>query len=193
MQSVGDLMQHSIKKIIIFIVLVVAGTGGYFWWKSKNQSNDTLKIIDTQFVRDVDAIDALFHKGDNFYWMIAGNSDYSVKFMVEHATSSQYEKLHNLILKSAFLDGKLVGFLAYFKISPHVWRILYIIVDQDFRKQGIAKKLLQYAVQACVDQGALKVILFTRSNNFKAQSMYKNFGFKIIDTDDIGVWMSWHK
>ena len=187
-------MQHNIKKFIIFVLLALGVGAGYFLWQSKQQSNDPLKIIDTNFERDGDAIDALFHKGDNFYWMIAGNPDYSVKFMLEHATTSQYEKRHDLILKSAFLDGKLAGFLAYYKMSQHVWRILYVIVDQDFRKQGIAKKLVQYALKACVNAGALKVILFTRSNNFKAQAMYKSFGFKIVDTqDDLGVWMSWLK
>ncbi len=193
MQSAGDLMQQSIKKIIIFVGFVFAIAAMYVVWQSKNQSQDPLKIVDTVFERDGDAIDALFHKGDNFYWMIAGNPDYSVKFMVEHRTNSQHEKRDNLILKSAFLDDKLVGFLAYFKISQHVWRILYVIVDQDYRKQGIAKKLVNYGVQACVDKGALKVLLFTRNNNFKAQAMYKKFGFKIIDTDEIGVWMSWNK
>lgn len=193
MQSVGDLMQHSIKKIIFFLALTLSVGVGYFLWQSKQQSQDALKIIDTNFERDANAIEALFHKGDNFYWMVAGNPNYSVKFMLEHATTSQYEKRHDLILKSAFLNDTLVGFLAYFKISQHVWRILYVIVDQDFRGQGIAKKILKYGVDACVKQGALKVILFTRSNNFKAQSMYKNFGFKIVDTDEIGVWMSWLK
>ncbi|MBP6892106.1 GNAT family N-acetyltransferase [Candidatus Babeliales bacterium] len=186
-------MQYIIKKIIIFVLIIIGCGAGYFYWQLKTQQNDTLKIIDTNFEHDADAIDALFHKGDNFYWMVAGNPDYSVKFMLEHATTSQYEKRHDLILRSAMIDGKLVGFAAYYKISQHVWRLLYLIVDQDFRKQGIAKKLLNSTIEEMVQRGALKVILFTRNNNFKAQSMYKKFGFKIVDTDEIGVWMSWLK
>lgn len=193
MQSVGDLMQPSIKKIIIFALFILVVGVGYFAWQSKQHEQNSLKVVDTNFERDGDAIDALFHKGDNFYWMIAGNPNYSVKFMLEHASSSQSEKRHDLILKSAFLDDKLVGFLAYFKISKHVYRILYVIVDQDYRKQGIAKQLVHYGVSDCVKRGALKVILFTRSNNFKAQTMYKKCGFKIIETDEVGVWMSWNK
>lgn len=193
MQSVGDLMQFSIKKIIVFVLFAIGCGAGYFFWQSQVQPKDALKIVDTHFERDADAIEALFHKGDNFYWMVAGNPNYSVKFMLEHATTSQYEKRHDLILRSAMIDGKLVGFAAYYKISQHVWRLLYLIVDQDFRKQGIAKKLLSSTVQEMVKRGALKVILFTRSNNFKAQAMYKKFGFKIVDTDELGVWMSWLK
>ncbi len=186
-------MQRNIKKIIIFGLLILGVGSGYYFWQLKQQPQDSLKIVDMVFERDADAIEALFHKGDNFYWMIAGNPDYSVKHMLEHRVNNRYEKRQNLILKSAFLDEKLVGFLAYFPKSKHVWQLLFLIVDQDFRKQGIAKKLLNFGVQAAVNQGALKVILFTRSNNFKAQAMYKNFGFKIIDKDDIGVWMSWSK
>ncbi|OGB86332.1 hypothetical protein A3J41_03135 [candidate division TM6 bacterium RIFCSPHIGHO2_12_FULL_38_8] len=128
------------------------------------------------------------------YWMYAGSADgYSVKFMLEHATSSQYEKRHDLILKSAMIDGKLAGFLAYYPKSVHVWKLLFLIVDQDFRKQGIAKKLLSFAVKDMVARGALQVTLFTRNNNFKAQALYKNFGFKLTSSDAIGVWLSWHK
>lgn len=180
-----------IKKLILFVVLVVSiGLGYYFWSKP---SNDSLKIVDFNFERDAQAIDALFHKGDNFYWMIAGNPEYSVQFMLKHATSSQDEKRHDLILKSAMLDGNLVGFLAYHSKSVHVWRLLFLIVDQDFRKRGIAKKLLHFAVTDMIAHGALKITLFTRNNNFKAQALYKNFGFKVIDSDSIGVWLSWNK
>jgi ribosomal protein S18 acetylase RimI-like enzyme len=184
---------QKIKKLMIFFVLIVgAGVGCYFW--NLKQSANPLKIVDFNFERDADAVDALFHKGDNMYWMYAGNPDeYSVKFMLEHATNSQYEKRHNMILKSAMLNGKLVGFLGYYPHSKHVWQLLFLIVDQDFRKQGIAKKLLDFVVADIVKRGALRIILFTRNNNLKAQALYGNFGFKIFTSDDVGVWMSWHK
>jgi ribosomal protein S18 acetylase RimI-like enzyme len=189
MKSVGSWMK-TIKKLIIFSTIVVGlGLGSYFF----KQSEGSLKIQNFNFDTDADDVETLFHKGDNFYWMIAGNPEYSVKFMLKYKTTSQEEKTQNLILKSAKIDGKIVGFLAYYQMSAHVGRLLFLIVDQEFRKQGVAKKLLNFAVKDMVSMGDLKILLFTRSNNFKAQSLYKSIGFKIIDSDETGVWMSWYK
>lgn len=180
------------KIVMIFLLSVVGVSVGYYCWHL-SRLKDSVQIVDFDFERDGDAVDALFHKGDNMYWMVAGNPDYSVKFMLKYQTTSQEEKRHDLILKSAMLDGQLVGFLAYNPKSIHIWKLLFLIVDQDFRKQGIAKKLLNFAVQDMVKRGALQIKLFTRNNNLKAQALYKNFGFKITRTDDIGVYLSWNK
>lgn len=190
MNSVGSRMQIVKKGVILSAILVGLVIGSCFYLK---RSEESLKIQNFNYENDADDVEALFHKGDNFYWMIAGNPEYSVKFMLKHKTTSQEEKRQDLILKSAKINGKLVGFLAYHQMSAHVGRLLFLIVDQDFRKQGVAKKLLNFAVQDMVAMGDLKILLFTRSNNFKAQALYKSVGFKIIDSDEIGVWMSWYK
>ena len=184
-------MQNN-KKLILFALFLVGVACGCYVWRSK-QSDNSLNIVGFNCDQDADAVDALIHKGDNMYWMIAGNPDYSVKFMLEYQTTSQQEKRHDLILKSAFFDDQLVGFLAYYPKSQHVWRLLFLIVDQNVRKQGFAKKLLNFAVQDMVKRGAFQISLFTRNNNLKAQALYKNYGFKLTSVDDIGVWLSWNK
>ena len=174
-----------IKKIIMLAVLF-AGIGiGYFAWRGQQDSSG-LQIKNFNYDKDAAVVDQLFHKGDNLYWMLCNQSHatgYSIDFMLRNQTSCQYAKKHDLILKTATIDGKIVGFLAYYPESIHVWRLLFLMVDQDYRRQGIAKKLLNFVVSDMFARGALQIILATRNNNFKAQKLYENFGFSLVDSD----------
>lgn len=178
------------------LAVVIAGIGlGYVVWRS-HQDSSGLQIKDFNYTKDAAVIDALFHKGDNLYWMLCNQSHatgYSIDFMLRNQTSSQQAKKHDLILKVATLEGKIVGFLAYYPESIHVWRLLFLMVDQDYRRQGIAKKLLKFVVVDMFARGALQIILATRNNNFRAQALYKNFGFSLVDSDYQFVHFSLHK
>lgn len=180
-------------KIIIGIVFIFSlSLTCYLLLGSKNQND--LQIQQFDYVKDAQAVDQLFHKGDNFYWMIAGNPDYSVDFMLKYATSSQYEKKHNMILKVAKLNEKVVGFLGYYPQSTHIWRLLFVLVDQDVRRQGVGKKMVKFALQDMVSKGALQIRLCTWDNNFKSQGLYKGLGFKFSHKEDSNVvWFTWNK
>ncbi|HSW75487.1 MAG TPA: GNAT family N-acetyltransferase [Candidatus Saccharimonadales bacterium] len=180
------------KKSIFFLILVVIGIGFgtayYFWPKNK-----AVEIQDFDFKKDSAKVEALFHKGDNYYWMIGSGSAYSLDHMLRYKSSSQYEKKYDMVLKVLKVGDNIAGFLGYFPHSAHVWQLLFLMVDQDFRRQGIAKKLLKFAVDDMVARGAIKVRLDTRDNNFKAQNLYKNFGFKLTGSDNGFVHFSWYK
>lgn len=172
--------------IILFFGIVLAGCGlWYFAWKPQ-QFDSSFCIRDFDYSRDHQAVEDLFNKGDNFYWMVAmeGGGSYSIDFMLRNKTSSQFETKRDLVMKVATIDGKLAGFMAYHPLSGRVWKLLFLIVDQDFRRQGVAKKILKYSVDDMMSRNALRIDLGTRNNNFKAQNLYKNFGFKYIDADD---------
>ncbi|MBP7854453.1 GNAT family N-acetyltransferase [Candidatus Babeliales bacterium] len=175
------------------IVFAMFAASGYFIWSHLYQ--DALKIRSFNFDKDAASVDALFHKGDNWYWMIcnANSAHYSMDFFLRYQTSSQAEKKYDMVSKVATFDERVVGFLAYYPDSQRVWRLLFLIVDHDFRGQGIAKKLLKYAVEDMLHRGAIEIILYTRNNNFKAQSLYKNFGFKVLRSDSEGMHFIWHR
>ncbi|MBI2353223.1 GNAT family N-acetyltransferase [Candidatus Dependentiae bacterium] len=178
------------KKFIIFICFVLVGGAFLYFYRYHSQES----IRDMSFQSDFKAIDALFHKGDNWYWLIcnANQNCYSVDFLLRYKTSSQYEKRFDLIAKVIELEGKIAGFTAYYPKSKYTWQFLFLLVDQDFRRQGIAKKLLTYAVKDMLSRGAIKIDLVTRVENVKAQSLYKNFGFKVVDSTEEHVYMTWH-
>ncbi len=180
-------------KIIIAIIFVFCSSLMLYVWKYKN-SQTGLQIKQFEYATDAQAVDELFHKGDNFYWMVAGNPDYSVDFMLKYATSSQYEKKQNMILKVAKLNDKVVGFLGYYPQSAHVWRLLFVLVDQDVRRQGVGKKIVKFALQDMIAKGALQVRLCTWENNFRSQGLYAGLGFKFSHKEDGNVvWFTWNK
>jgi ribosomal-protein-alanine N-acetyltransferase len=55
--------------------------------------------------------------------------------------------------------------------------IATIATHPDFRKQGIGKKLLTYALKSARDEGATRSFLEVRESNKTAINMYTSFGF----------------
>lgn len=164
-----------------------------------DQDNSGLVIREFNYDKDHQAVDDLFHKDDNWYWMISTqNTDsYPLDFVLKHKTSSLTAKKYDMIIHVAIIDGKIAGFCSYYpKISGSnkVWQLLFLIVNQDFRRQGIARKLLTYAVKDMEKRGAIRIDIATRNNNFRAQNLYKSFGAKLVDSDDGDfVHFSWYK
>lgn len=185
---------NKLYKIIGLIGIAIACVAGYYFFKPQ-QNDSGFAVHDFNFEKDADSIKDLFAKGDNRYWLLYSqiNQTYSVDFLLRYRTSNQQNKNYDLTIKVATVDGKFVGFLAYFPLSKLVWRLLFLAVDQDFRRQGVAKKMLDYAVRDMVAKGAVKVELATRNNNFRAQNLYLGYGFKLTESNDMFVYMAWHK
>lgn len=182
------------RMLIVAVVLSGCLGVGYYFWVSKNV--DTSFVIrDFDYDSDHQIIDDLFHKEDNWYWMISTpmTNHYSIDFMLRYKTSSQESKNRDMILKVATVHGKIAGFLAYYPLSQRSWQLLFLMVDQEFRRQGIARKLLDFAVRDMVRRGALRVDIATRNNNFRAQNLYTSFGCKLVDSDAAFVHFSWYK
>jgi ribosomal protein S18 acetylase RimI-like enzyme len=182
-----------IKRIVLISLSLIGVVLAFYLYRGQNGS--TLKIENFVFDKDALAVDQLFHQGDNWYWMIynGGQDTYSLDFTLRNATSSQHEKRHDMIFKVGKINDKIVGFLAYYPESKHVWGLRFLIVDQEIRRQGLAKKLLKYAMDDMVSRGAIRIDLATRNNNFKAQNLYKGFGFTIVRSDYEFVHLSWCK
>lgn len=191
------------KKKLIIVGLFIACIGiSFYIFKIPYFGKDYFgfAIREFNYDRDHGAVDALFHKDDNWYWMISTqNTDtYPLDFVLKNKTSSLHIKKNDMIMHVATMDGQIAGFCSYYpKISGSnkVWQLLFLIVNQDFRRQGIARKLLTYAIKDMAKRGAIRIDIATRNNNFRAQNLYKNFdGVKLVDSDDGDfVHFSWYK
>jgi ribosomal-protein-alanine N-acetyltransferase len=53
-----------------------------------------------------------------------------------------------------------------------------IATHPDFRRKGIAKRLLSHALQKLMEQGARSSFLEVRESNLAAQAMYRKFGYE---------------
>lgn len=74
-------------------------------------------------------------------------------------------------------DGKIVGAIVAWLLVDEA-HIATIATHPDFRRQGIASKLLIRTLQSMMNEGALTSVLEVRESNSAAQGMYRKFGFE---------------
>lgn len=74
-------------------------------------------------------------------------------------------------------DGKIVGMIVAWMLVDEA-HIATIATHPEFRRQGIASKLLIHTLQAMLNEGAKTSVLEVRESNISAQEMYRKFGFE---------------
>lgn len=96
------------------------------------------------------------------------------------------EKQFRLALeKGAFMiygieiDKKLVAYLAFSLIKDEM-EILNLAVDPEYRRLGLATRLLSVVVRECLAKGMKYAFLDVKKSNRAARDLYVKFGFKQI-------------
>jgi ribosomal-protein-alanine N-acetyltransferase len=74
-------------------------------------------------------------------------------------------------------DGRIAGMIVAWLLVDEA-HIATIATHPDFRRQGIASKLLIHALQTMQSEGARTSVLEVRASNLAAQEMYRKFGFE---------------
>lgn len=74
-------------------------------------------------------------------------------------------------------DRKVVGAIVAWLLVDEA-HIATIATHPDFRRRGIASKLLSHALRMMMNEGALTSVLEVRESNLAAQEMYRKFGFE---------------
>jgi ribosomal-protein-alanine N-acetyltransferase len=77
----------------------------------------------------------------------------------------------------AEVDKRVVGMLVAWLFVDEM-HIATIATHPDFRRQGIARKLLSHTLLHAIKEGARSSFLEVRENNLVAQEMYRKFGFE---------------
>ena len=78
----------------------------------------------------------------------------------------------------ADLDGKLVGMIVVWLIVDEA-HVATIATHPDYRRQGVAKRLLAHTLLEIMREGARSSFLEVRESNFAAQEMYRKFGYEV--------------
>jgi ribosomal-protein-alanine N-acetyltransferase len=97
----------------------------------------------------------------------------------------------------ADLNGKIVGMIVVWLIVDEA-HVATIATDPDYRRQGIGKRLLAYALRHMIADGARRSFLEVRESNLAAQEMYRKFGYEVTgrrrryyrDNDEDAILMS---
>ena len=77
----------------------------------------------------------------------------------------------------AEVDGRVVGMIVAWLFVDEA-HIATIATHPDFRRQGIAQKLLTHTLRYTYDEGAVSSFLEVRESNLAAQEMYRKFGYE---------------
>jgi ribosomal protein S18 acetylase RimI-like enzyme len=86
----------------------------------------------------------------------------------------------------AIVDAKVVGLatcfvnFSTFQVKPYLY-IHDIVVLETYRGQGIAKALMKHLIKMAEERKYCKLTLEVRTDNAKAQGLYKNLGFAECD------------
>ena len=88
---------------------------------------------------------------------------------------------------TALSDGKPTAYVIG-RIIPPEGEIYRIATHPDYRKRGIAYRLLDYAVKTEMGHGLESLFLEVRSENSPARALYKSYGFI-----EIGVRRGYYK
>lgn len=154
------------------ILATLCASAAYFFYF--NGSVDS--IVDFNPQRDTPFILDSFTR--DWYWLVEGD-DYSPEYMLKYrASSKRPEHVGNMIIKVGYHKNKPVGFVTYFMKNFYVGDLRFIDINPEFRSQGWAYKLLDYAVKDLIRHGAAKIELVTRTNNLSAQKLYARYGFR---------------
>lgn len=77
----------------------------------------------------------------------------------------------------AEIDGKLVGMIVVWLLVDEA-HVATLATHPDFRRRGIATRLLSYALRNLIAEGARSSFLEVRVSNIVAQEMYRKLGYK---------------
>lgn len=83
------------------------------------------------------------------------------------------------ICYTAVSDGRVIAYVVGRMIAPE-GEIYRIATDENYRRRGIAYRLLDYAVKCEKGRGLECLFLEVRSRNIPARNLYRAYGFKEI-------------
>jgi ribosomal protein S18 acetylase RimI-like enzyme len=74
-------------------------------------------------------------------------------------------------------DGRVVANASLMRATAHVWTIANVVTEPEYRRRGIARHLVQAAIEAARARGARQVQLQVRLDNHSAKALYRQLGF----------------
>ncbi len=95
------------------------------------------------------------------------------------------------------VEGKIAGMIVAWLLVDEA-HIATIATHPEYRRQGIARKLLTYALRYMSKEGAVTSFLEVRESNTAARDMYHQFGYEVVgrrkryykDTDEDAILMT---
>ncbi len=97
-----------------------------------------------------------------------------------HWSADQYtSRINNGSVIVAEEEGQICGFLCAHAAAGE-WEIENVVVDEEFRRHGIAAALIQALLTKWESDGGVAVLLEVRESNAAARALYEASGFREV-------------
>ena len=84
----------------------------------------------------------------------------------------------------AKLNEKVIGTVSLIPVESGVFELAKLAVTKNYQNNGIAKVLIEKAIQTAKKEDAEKILLYSNSKLKKAYHLYKEYGFKEININN---------
>lgn len=166
-------------NFIVGLTLFGLATAGLLYYLSIEKG----PIYEYNAKRDKKPLLDLFYK--DWYWFInVPKGQYSPEFTFQYKTPKRDPRYYGkLIVKVLRENDIFMGFTAYYKINFYKGRLLFLAIDEKFRRRGFGEMLSRYALEDLFKRGCSIILVLTRTEN-KARLLYKKLGFKETKLED---------
>lgn len=109
---------------------------------------------------------------------IISKSSFSTPWSIESITSELNNPLAKYVVARDEINDTVVGFVGIWIVVGE-GDITNIAVHPDYRGTGVGNELLSSLINLCSDLNCSLINLEVRESNYKAQNLYKKFGFTV--------------
>jgi len=136
---------------------------------------------------DLEDISILFDLYRQFY-MQSTNMEEAKQFLNERLIKNE-----SVIFISEESNGMLTGFVQLYPIFTSVgmkrsWILNDLFVKKEFRKNGIAKMLIDRSKQLAIESNAAGLLLETSIHNEEGNALYPSVGFELERKSNFYYW-----
>jgi ribosomal protein S18 acetylase RimI-like enzyme len=165
----------------------------YVFLESKkfDQLSVGVLVMPYQQEKHFESILALMKKSS--FWLFHDNPDEGCRRISEGMNSKKYpndfdakKNVEYQCLVVSDEKNEVLGFITYYinsffntevKQNQKIGRIHLLAVNENYRKIGLAKRLIQAVIDYFKAQGCIRCFLVTRPENFRAKKLYHSLGF----------------
>lgn len=198
-------MNKKILNWVCFIIISLIASFRVYYNCEFFTSADYLHRISVEYLeyqkeRDFKDIDNLIEKYK--FWLFHGDFKKGECPLYPNFEKMTYVNDFDLkydvpyYIKVARVDGTSVGFITYYISenkhaksgeSKKIGRVHLVCVDENYRRLGIAKRLVQDVIDFFKENNCQRAYLTTRSENIRAKSLYYKLGFNELNNKENNI------